>query len=105
VQFSELQKLSNLDLDLGSSRSHTGAHIQSRSTHTPNQIKIGKTFYGRTDRPEFQFIGSLLGDDLKIMSPAHVVQWSNHLGAMCSRARRSQWPRIDSSLGPGASAY
>ena len=36
---------------------------------------------------------------------AHVVQWSNHLGAMCSRAWRSQWPRIDSSLGPGASAY
>ena len=31
-------------------------------------------------------------------SPAHVVQWSNHLGAMCSRAWRSQWPRIDSSL-------
>jgi len=39
------------------------------------------------------------------LSPAHVVQWSNHLGAMCSRAWRSQWPRIDSSLGPGASAY
>ena len=37
--------------------------------------------------------------------PAHVVQWSNHLGAMCSRAWRSQWPRIDSSLGPGESAY
>jgi len=37
--------------------------------------------------------------------PAHVVQWSNHLGAMCSRAWRSQWPRIDSSLSPGASAY
>ena len=37
--------------------------------------------------------------------PAHVVQWSNHLGAMCSRAWRSQWPRIDSSLGPCASAY
>jgi len=38
-------------------------------------------------------------------SPAHVVQWSNHMGAMCSRAWRSQWPRIDSSLRPGASAY
>jgi len=37
--------------------------------------------------------------------PAHVVQWSNHLGAMCSRAWRSQWPRIDSNLSPGASAY
>jgi len=29
------------------------------------------------------------------VSPAHVVQWSNHLAAMCSRAWRSQWPRID----------
>jgi len=29
----------------------------------------------------------------------------NHLGAMCSRAWRSQWPRIASSLGPGMSAY
>jgi len=36
VQFLELQKLSELDLDLGSRRSHTGAHIRSRSTHTPN---------------------------------------------------------------------
>jgi len=42
---------------------------------------------------------------LEVDRPAHVVQWSNHLGAMCSRAWRSQWPRIDSSLGPGASAY
>jgi len=32
--------------------------------------------------------------------PMYVVQWSNHLGAMCSRAWRSQWPRIDSSLSP-----
>jgi len=37
--------------------------------------------------------------------PAHVVQWSSHLGAMRSRAWRSQWPRIDSRLGPGASNY
>jgi len=29
--------------------------------------------------------------------PAHVVQWSSHLGAICSRVWRSQWPRI----GPG----
>jgi len=37
VQFSELQKLSDLDLDLGSGLSHnTGVHIQSRSTYTPN---------------------------------------------------------------------
>jgi len=28
-------------------------------------------------------------------SPAHVVQWSNHLGAMCNRAWCSQWPRIE----------
>jgi len=43
--------------------------------------------------------------DTQANSPAYVVQWSNHLGTMCSRAWRSQWPRIDSSLGPGASAY
>jgi len=23
--------------------------------------------------------------------PAHVAQWSKHLGAMCSRARHAQW--------------
>ena len=37
--------------------------------------------------------------------PAHVFQCVRHSDAMCSRAWRSQWPRIDSSLGPGASAY
>jgi len=36
VQFSELQKLRDLDLDLGSGRGHIGTHIRSRSTHTPN---------------------------------------------------------------------
>jgi len=38
VQFSELQKLRDLDLDLdlGSGRGHINAHIWSRSTHTPN---------------------------------------------------------------------
>jgi len=46
-----------------------------------------------------------LCNPLTIIRPAHAVQWSNHLGAMCSRAWRSQWPRIDSSLGPSASAY
>jgi len=34
VQFSELQKLDDLDLEHGSGQSHTGAHIQLRSTHT-----------------------------------------------------------------------
>jgi len=32
----ELQKLSDLDLDLGSDRSHTDVHIPSRSSQTPN---------------------------------------------------------------------
>jgi len=47
----ELQKLSDLDLDLGLGRSHTGAHIWLRSTHTPNYIKIRKTFFvdGRSE--------------------------------------------------------
>jgi len=63
-QFSEIQKLSDLDRDLGLGRSHTGAHIRLKSTHTPNYIEIGKNFlwtYVRMDTPEFQS-----GDDLKI---------------------------------------
>jgi len=35
-QFSEIQMLRDLDRVLGSGRGHTGAHIWSRSTHTPN---------------------------------------------------------------------
>ena len=50
MQFSELQKLRDLDLDfdLGSGRGHTGAHIWSTYTNTANYIEIGKTFSGRT---------------------------------------------------------
>ena len=48
-QFSEVQMLSDLDLDLRSGRGHTRGHIRSRSTHTPNWMEIGKSFYGRTD--------------------------------------------------------
>ena len=55
VQFSQLRKLRDLDLDLG--RGHTGAHIWSRSTQTLNYIEIGKTnffgTYGPTDTPDF----------------------------------------------------
>jgi len=36
MQFSEILKLSDLDLDLGSGRRHTCAHMWSRSTHPPN---------------------------------------------------------------------
>jgi len=44
VQFSELQKLSDFDLDLELGQSHRW-----RSTHTPNQIKSEKLFVnGRT---------------------------------------------------------
>jgi len=50
VQFSQLRRLCDLDLDLRSGRGHTGAHIRSRSTHTPNEIEIRKTFVDlRTD--------------------------------------------------------
>jgi len=73
VQFSELQKPRDLDLDLVSDRGHTDEHIRSRSTHTPNYIKIGKLFidvrsYGRTDtRLQYcKSIRSSPGDDLKI---------------------------------------
>jgi len=36
-------------------------------------------------------------------SPARVVQWSYHLGAMCSRAWHAQWPQsgVQSELRPG----
>jgi len=49
VQFLALQKPCDLDLDLGSGRDHTDVHIWSRSTHTLNYVKIGKTFCGCTD--------------------------------------------------------
>jgi len=38
------------------------------------------------------------------MSPAHVVQWSYHLGIMCSREWRAQWasgPEFKSKPWPG----
>jgi len=61
VQFSQLRKLRDLDVDLRSGWGHTGAHMWSRSTHTPNYVEIGKktlwTYgrtYARTDTPEFQ---------------------------------------------------
>jgi len=38
VQFSELQKLNDLDLDLGSGQSHTGVHIQSSRGLPTHQI-------------------------------------------------------------------
>jgi len=36
VQFSELQKPPDLDLDFGSVRGHTDGHMWSRSTYKPN---------------------------------------------------------------------
>jgi len=47
VQFLELQKLSDLDLDLGLGRSHIGTHIQ-RGLSTPNFMEI-KTVCGWMD--------------------------------------------------------
>jgi len=69
VQFLELQKPRDLDVDLGSDRGHTVAHIWSSSTHTPNYIEIGKKLrrYGWMDTTEFsKSIRSSPGDDLKI---------------------------------------
>jgi len=72
VQFLQLHKL--LDLDLGSGRGHTGAHMWSRSTTHQIRSKSKKTFSGhmdgrmmyiRTDTPEFQSIRPLPCDDLK----------------------------------------
>jgi len=52
LENSQIWKLRDLDLRLG--RGHTGVHMWSRSTYTPNYMEIGKTFCGRTDTPEFQ---------------------------------------------------
>ena len=44
MQFSELQKLSDVDLDLGSGRNQAGAHIWSRSSHKKIISKLEKLF-------------------------------------------------------------
>jgi len=61
VQFSELQKPRDLDLDLdlGSVPTHTVVHQSSTSIYKPNFIEIGKSFvdgrtYGRTYWRTFQ---------------------------------------------------
>jgi len=48
VQFSELQKPRDLDLDLGSVPTHTVVHHSSTSIYKPNFIEIGKSFCGWT---------------------------------------------------------
>ena len=52
MQFLKIRKLSDLELDLESGQSHTGAHIQFRSMQTPNYIEMRKTLWTevRTDR-------------------------------------------------------
>ena len=75
VQFSEVQKLRDHDLDLASGRGHTGPHIWSMSTYIHTKLGRNQTNYfcggtdGRTytdvrtdDTPEFQPISH--GDDL-----------------------------------------
>jgi len=63
VQFSEVQKLSDLELDLGLGLSHIGVHVRSRSAYTKFD---GNRKNLRTERPKFQIIRSSLGDDLKM---------------------------------------
>ena len=66
MPFSELQK--SHDLDLGSVQGHIGVHMWSGSTHTPNDIEIGKTFVDvRTDMTSnSRSIRTSPGDDLKL---------------------------------------
>ena len=46
MQFSEIRKPGDLDVDRGSGPGHTAVHIWSRSTtHTPNYIEIGKKLF------------------------------------------------------------
>jgi len=49
VQFSEFQKLRDLDLDFGSGRGHTDGHIRSRLPTHQIISKSEKSFCGRTD--------------------------------------------------------
>jgi len=75
VQFSELQKLLNLDLDLGSDRSYLCACAVEVYRHTELD-RNRKNFFvdGRTDGQkdlEFQFIKSSLGDDIKKITTAN----------------------------------
>jgi len=50
-QYSEVQMLRDLDLDLLSGRRQAGGNTRSRSTHIPNLIEIEKkTFCGRAQR-------------------------------------------------------
>jgi len=49
VQFLELQKPRDLDLDLGRVIQHTVVHQSSTSIYVPNFIHFGKTFCERTD--------------------------------------------------------
>ena len=81
------------------SNENSSSLIQNCTVYPRNVFKVSTTNFNTLLLQGHQVIADW------VPCPAHVVQWSNHLGAMCSRAWRSQWPRIDSSLGPGASAY
>jgi len=95
-------------------RSYTPSHNALQSVCTVSVvgecIEILPSILHSTNSVRMFAMSALLHSHPNIMynwlkCPAHVVQWSNHLGAMCSRVWRLQWLRIDSSLGPGASAY
>ena len=65
MRCSQLQKLRDLDLDLGSGRGQTGAHIRSRSIYPHTELeRNGKKLFvdvqtdGRTDRHDSRSIRS-----------------------------------------------
>ena len=78
VQFLELQKTRDPDLDLGSGhKAYHRASLIDLYTHTSNFTEIGKTFCGGTDvqtygridghfRPPIMLLGRLGGVDLKL---------------------------------------
>jgi len=78
VQFSQLRKLRDLDLDLRSGRGFIGPHIWMRSTHTPNYMAIGKKLFAdvwtdiRTDR-RTHLSSNPLG---------HRLAWRKNIGKM-----------------------
>jgi len=97
VHFSQLRKLG--DLDLRSGWGHTGVHMWSRSTNTPNYMEIGKTFCrrteGRTGLQIVDLLGHRRGDDLKGKSKKESKRW----GSEWTRGKKGvHWPHAGNSL-------
>jgi len=61
------------------------SEVNSRK-HVLDRVHIGATWQIRLNHPCVAAMQPFCQITLTTYCPAHVVQWSNHLGAMCSRA-------------------